>query len=125
MALVTTPSATVVIGCAIKLHRALGPGIFESVYQPCLAHEMRKAGLQFEQQVRAPIVYDNLKFSQGFRIDFLVESELVLELKSLEKVLPVHGSQVLTYMKLSGVRTGLLINFNVPVLKQGIKSFVL
>ena len=109
MALITTPSADSVIGCAIKVHRALGPGLFESVYEPCLAHEMAKAGLRFAKQVA----------------DFVVEDELIVEVKSLEKVLAVHATQVLTYLRLTGLRKGLLINFNVPVLKEGLKSFVM
>lgn len=125
MALITTPSADSVIGCAIKVHRALGPGLFESVYQPCLAHEMAKAGLRFARQVVIPLTYDGLAFPHGFRADFVVEDELIVEVKSLEKVLPVHATQVLTYLRLTGLRKGLLINFNVPVLKEGLKSFVM
>ena len=125
MALVTTASAQTVIGCAIKVHRTLGPGLFESIYQPCLAHELVKAGLYFEAEVTVPLVYDGLTLSRAFRVDFIVERELILELKSIETIAPVHSSQILTYMRLTGLRKGLLINFNVPVLKDGIKSFVM
>lgn len=124
VALITPPSASRVIGCAIRVHRTLGAGLFESVYQPCLAHEMRQAGLEFSQQVTVPLRYGGLTFQRAFRMDFLVENELIVEVKALEKVLPVHASQVLTYLRLTGIRKGLLINFNVPVLKEGLKSFV-
>jgi GxxExxY protein len=125
VALITTDSAGVVIGCAIAVHRALGPGLFESVYEPCLAHEMTKAGLRFDRQVALPVIYDGLVFHRAFRVDFVVEDELILELKSVEHVAPVHHTQLLTYLKLSGLRKGLLINFNVPLLKEGLKSVVL
>jgi len=122
--LITTPSAEVVIGCAIKVHRAFGPGLFESVYQRCLAHEMKKADLNFEEQVPVPVTYDGLSLGFAFRADFVVEDELIVEVKALERVLPIHSSQVLTYMRLSGLRKGLSLNFNVSVLKEGIKSYV-
>ncbi len=125
MVLVTTPSTETVIGCAVKVHRALGPGLFESVYQPCLAYELDCAGLTFEQQVTLPVTYGGVSFERAFRADFIIEHELIVEVKALEKILPVHASQVLTYLRLSGLRKGLLINFNVPVLKEGLKSFVM
>ncbi len=125
MVLVTTPSTETVIGCAIKVHRALGPGLFESVYQPCLAHELTRAGLTFEQQVTLPVTYGGISFDRAFRADFIIERELIVEVKALERILPVHASQVLTYLRLSGLSKGLLINFNVPVLKEGLKSFVM
>jgi len=90
-----------------------------------MAHEMTKAGLRFDQQVAVPIVYDGVVFDNPFRADFIIEDELLVELKSVERTLPVHDTQVLTYMKLSGIRKGLLINFNVTLLKDGLKSFVL
>jgi len=122
--LITTPSSEIVIGCAIKVHRTFGPGLFESVYQRGLAHEMKKADLKFREQVAVPVTYDGLSFGFAFRADFVVEDELIVEVKSLEKVLPLHASQVLTYLRLSGLRKGLLVNFNVPVLKEGLKSYV-
>jgi GxxExxY protein len=125
MTLVTTPVATKVIGCAITVHRSLGPGLFESVYEPCLAHEMRKAGLQFKEQALLPVNYDGLTFGKGFVADFIVEDEVIVELKSIDKLLPVHGAQVLTYLRLTGLRKGLLINFNVSILKYGVKSYVM
>jgi GxxExxY protein len=125
MALITTPSARTVIGCAIQVHRTLGPGLFESIYQPCLAHELRKAGLRFDQQVLLPVTYDGIKFPRSFRADLVVENELIVEVKALEQIAPVHSTQILTYMRLSGLRKGLLLNFNVAVLKNGIKSYVM
>jgi len=123
--LITVKSASRVIECAITVHRTLGPGLFESIYEPCLAHEMQKAGLRFERQVVLPLTYDGLRFPKAFRVDFIVEHELLVELKSIERFQPVHSMQVRTYLKLADLRKGLLINFNVPLLKDGIKSIVL
>ena len=123
MALVTT-ATTKVIGLAIKVHRELGPGLFESVYQPCLAHEMRKAGLRFEQQQPISVVYDGLVFDQAFRADLIVEKELIVEIKSVEALTPLHDAQLLTYLKFTGLRKGLIINFKVTVLKEGLRSIV-
>jgi GxxExxY protein len=125
MALITTASAHTVIGCAIKVHRELGSGLFESVYGPCLAHEMTKVGLKFRREVVFPLVYDGLSFERAFRADFVIENELVLEVKAVSALAPIHASQVLTYIRLLRLRKGLLINFHVPVLKEGIRSFVL
>ena len=109
----------------IEVHRKLGPGLFESVYQPCLAHEFRKARLEFTEQVIVPLHYDGLRLDRAFRADFIVNEEVIVEIKAIENVLPVHHAQVLTYMRITGLRKGLLFNFNVPVLKDGIKSFVM
>jgi len=125
MTLVTTESATKVIGLGIKVHRALGPGLFESVYQTCVAHELRKAGMVFEQQRAIPVVYDGMVLDHAFRADLIVERELIVEIKSIEKVTPLHHAQLLTYMKLTGLRKGLMMNFNVSLLKDGIRSIVL
>ena len=125
MALITTPSAHKVIGCAIKVHRELGAGLFESVYGPCLEHEMTQAGLKFLRERAFPLTYAGLSFERAFRVDFVVENELVLEIKAVHSLAPIHDCQVLTYMRLLKLRKGLLINFNVPVLKDGIRSFVL
>jgi GxxExxY protein len=114
-----------IIGAAIEVHRHLGPGLLESVYQACLAKELNIAGLAFEQQKQMPVEYKGLKLDCGYRLDFLVEGIVVVELKTVESLLPVHESQLLTYLKLSGCKTGLLLNFNVPVLKNGIKRMVL
>jgi len=125
MTLVTTDSATRVIGLGIKVHRALGPGLFESFYQTCVAHELRKAGMHFEQQKAIPIAYDGIVFDHAFRADLIVEHELIVEIKSIDKMTPVHNTQLLTYMKLTGLRKGLMMNFNLSLLKDGIKSIVL
>jgi GxxExxY protein len=114
-----------IIGAAIEVHRHLGPGLLESVYQTCLAKELSLAGLAFEQQKQLPVEYKGLKLECGYRLDFLVERIVVVELKTVDSLLPVHESQLLTYLKLSGCKTGLLLNFNVPVLKSGIKRMVL
>jgi GxxExxY protein len=114
-----------IIGAAIEVHRYLGPGLLESVYQACLAKELSIAEMVFEQQKPMPVEYTDLILDCGYRLDFLVEGTVVVELKTVESLLPVHESQLLTYLKLSGCKTGLLLNFNVPVLKSGIKRMVL
>ena len=105
---------------AFNIHEALGPGLLESVYETLLAHELRKLGLEVRTQVALPVVYDGLKLENGFRIDLLVENKVVVELKSVETLLEVHHKQLITYLKLSGHKLGLLINFNVPLIKSGI-----
>lgn len=114
-----------VVDAAFKVHSALGPGLLESVYELCLAHELTKRGLQVQQQIMLPVLYDDLHLDAGFRIDMVVDNCVLLELKAVEKTLPVHQAQILTYLKLSGHRLGLLINFNVPLIKDGIQRFVL
>ena len=114
-----------VIGCAIEVHRALGPGLLESTYEQCLAHEFGLAGVGFSLQWPLPVEYKGVRLDCGFRVDVLVEDSLILELKAVEQVLGIHEAQLLTYMKLADVHTGLLINFNVQRLKDGIKRFVL
>jgi len=109
-----------IIGGAIDVHRELGPGPLESACEECLCHELHLCGVNFERQVPLPVQYKGLKLDCGYRLDVVVETAVVLELKSVEKVLPVHEAQLLTYLKLSGKRVGLIINFNVPVLKDGI-----
>jgi GxxExxY protein len=115
----------IVIGYALEVHRNLGPGLLESAYEECLAHELSCAKLSFQRQLDVPVEYKGVRLDCGYRIDLLVDGKLVVELKSIEQLLPIHEAQVLTYMKLARVPTGLLINFNVPLLKQGIKRFVL
>ena len=105
---------------AFTIHQALGPGLLESVYETLLCHELRKLGLHVQMQVPLPVLYDGLKLENGFRIDLLVEHKVVVELKSVEVLLEVHHMQLLTYLKLSGHKLGLLINFNVPLIKSGI-----
>ena len=114
-----------VIGAAIEVHRALGPGLLESAYEECLCYELSTAGLAFRKQVELPVLYKKVKLDCGYRMDIVVSESLVLEIKTVEKLLPIHQAQLLTYLKLSGLRTGLLINFNVPVLKNGIKRMKL
>ena len=110
-----------VIGTAITVHRALGPGLLESAYEECLCYELSSAGLAFRKQVELAVLYKKVKLDCRYRMDIVVSESLVLEIKTVEKLLPIHQAQLLTYLKLSGIRTGLLINFNVPVLKNGIK----
>jgi GxxExxY protein len=114
-----------IIGAAIAVHRELGPGLLESVYEMCLAFEFEARGLNFERQVELPVVYRGHCLDCGYRLDMVVEGSVLLELKSAANLEPIHEAQLLTYLRLSGLRLGLLINFNVPVLKQGIRRRVL
>jgi GxxExxY protein len=109
-----------IVDCCIKLHRALGPGLLESVYEEVLVHELKKLGLLCERQVGVPFFYDGLKMDLGFRADIIVEGKVIVELKSIDSVLPVHKKQLLTYLKLSQKKVGLLINFNEELIKNGI-----
>ena len=113
-----------VLDAAFKVHTALGPGLLESVYETTLAYEVRKGGLLVDTQISIPIVYDNIKLESGLRLDMLVEKCVIVELKSVEKMNPVYEAQLMTYLRLSNVRLGFLINFNVPHLKDGIKRMV-
>ena len=114
-----------VIGCAIEVHRNLGPGLLESTYEQCLAHELKIAEIPFKLQFPLPVEYKGIKLDCGYRIDIFVDNSLIFELKSVDNVLPIHQVQLLTYMKLSGIKIGLLMNFNVQYLKSGIKRMVL
>ena len=114
-----------VIGCALEVHRVLGPGLLESTYEQCLAHELSLAGISFKLQFPLPVKYKGIKLDCGYRIDLSVNDELIVELKSVDQIMGIHRAQLLTYMKLSDVKVGLLINFNVEMLKSGIKRFVL
>ncbi len=114
-----------VIGCAIEVHRELGPGLLESTYEQCLAHELALNGIGFKVQHPQPVEYKGIRLDCGYRIDLLVEDRLLIELKSVDTIKGIHEAQLLTYMKLAGIRTGLLMNFNVRKLKDGIKRFVL
>jgi len=114
-----------VVNAAYMVHKTLGPALLESVYEVCLTHELTKSGIIAERQVPLPVVYDELKLEAGFRVDVFVERQLVVELKAVEGLLPIHRAPVLTYLKLSGRRLGLLINFNVPILKEGIRRVIL
>lgn len=113
-----------IIGCAIEVHRNLGPGLLESAYEECLAFELTKRGINFKRQMPTPVIYKDIKLDCGYRIDILVENLIVVELKVVDEFCPVHTAQVLTYMKFAGMRLGLLINFNVTTLRNGIKRFV-
>lgn len=117
--------ATQVVDAAFQVHSTLGPGLLESVYELCLEHELTKRRLSVEKQVPLPVLYDNLYIEAGFKVDLLVDRCLIVELKAVETFLPVHTAQLLTYLKLSKCRLGLLINFNVPLIKDGIKRLVL
>jgi GxxExxY protein len=114
-----------VVDAAYAVHTAPGPGLLEGVYETCLAHELAKRKLSSERQVAVPVEYDGIKLDAALRIDLLVEKRLVVELKAVESLLPIHTAQVLTYLKLTGCRLGLLINFNVPLIRDGIKRVVL
>ena len=118
------PLTDTVIGLAIEVHRGLGPGLLESAYEECLCYELEQKGIAFRRQVALPVTYKSVKLDCGYRMDIAVDDRLVLELKTVERLLPVHEAQLLTYLKLSGMRTGLLLNFNVPVLRNGIKRLV-
>jgi GxxExxY protein len=113
-----------VITAAMKVHTKLGPGLLESTYEACLAHELRKAGLSCRTQVPLPVIYDDVKLDVGYRIDLLAQDLVVVELKSVEAISPVHQAQIISYLKLSNRSLGLLINFNVVHLRDGIKRFV-
>jgi len=113
-----------IIGCAIEVHKQLGPGLLESAYEECLAFELQSRGLRFERQKPVPIVYKDIKLDYGYRIDILVEGSVLIELKSVEALNVVHEAQILTYMKFAEIEVGLLINFNVLLLKNGIKKYV-
>ena len=114
-----------VIGAAIEVHHELGPGLLESAYEECFCHELHLRNLGFQRQVDLPVASKDLKFDCGYRLDIVIENLVVVELKSIEQVLPVHQAQLLTYLRLSGKKVGLLINFNVAVLKNGIIRRVL
>ncbi len=109
---------------AFKVHRNLGPGLLESAYEACLCHELEKAVVAFERQVSLPVEYDGVKIDAGYRIDILVEDKIIVEAKAVEKLLPIHTAQLITYLKLSKKRLGLLINFNVELMKKGIKRII-
>ncbi len=113
-----------IIGAAIQVHRVLGPGLLESAYEACLAFELGRRGLKVEQQKPLPLIYERVKLECGYRIDLLVEGLVVVEIKSVDALAPIHEAQVMSYLKLSGCKLALLINFNVRVLKDGIRRFV-
>lgn len=114
----------IVIGCAIEVHRALGPGLLESAYEECLCYELVNRRIVFERQKNLPLQYKGVKLEAGYRLDLLVDGRLIVELKCVEKILPVHEAQLMTYLRLAKIKTGLIINFFTPVLKDGIRRIV-
>ncbi len=117
--------ASVIVDAAVKVHSVLGPGLLESVYEACLAYELKERGLKVASQIWLPVVYQGMTLDAGLRIDLLVEDQVVIEMKSVEAILPVHDAQLITYLKLSGHRLGFLMNFNVRLLKDGLHRRVL
>jgi len=113
-----------IIGAAIEVHRALGPGLLESAYEECLAHELRLRGIGFERQVPLPVIYKGVRLDCGYRLDLLVEDLVIVELKAVDALMPIHEAQLLTYLRMRGRWLGLLINFNTPALKHGLKRLV-
>ena len=116
--------SSVIIGAAMEVHRALGPGLLESAYESCLAYELSERGLFVERQKGVPITYKSVEVDAGFRIDLLVDKKIIIELKAVESIAPIHKAQLLTYLKLTGLKVGLLMNFNVNILKQGLHRVV-
>lgn len=114
-----------IIGAAIEVHKILGPGLLESAYEECLSYELMQRGLKIERQKPVPIVYKEIKLECGYRMDIIVENQVIVELKAQDVILPVHEAQVLTYLRFAQKKIGLLINFNVTVLKNGIRRFIL
>ena len=114
----------IIINAAIEIHKALGPGLLESVYESTLEYKLKSYGLQVKKQVALPVIFEEIKLDAGYRIDLLVENKVIIEIKSVETIMLVHKAQTLTYLKLSKLKLALLINFNVPLVKDGIKRFV-
>ena len=114
-----------IIGAAIEVHRALGPGLLESAYEECLCYELEIRGCAYRRQVELPLTYKGIKLDCGYRLDVVVEATVLLELKCVERLLPIHDAQLMTYLRLSGIKIGLLMNFNVPVMRDGIVRRVL
>ena len=113
--------ASVIVGCAFKVHKKLGPGLLESAYEACLAHELKKRGLKVDRQIPQPVHYDDINIDVGYRLDLLVNDSIIIELKAVESVLPIHQAQLMTYLRLSEKTLGFLINFNTVLIKNGIK----
>lgn len=119
------PLTAKIIGCAIEVHRALGPGLLESAYEECLCYELGAQRIAHRRQVALPVRYKEATLDVGYRLDVVAEDRVVIEIKAVEKIIPVHEAQMLTYLRLSGLRTGLLMNFNTAVLRDGLRRFVL
>jgi GxxExxY protein len=113
----------IIIGCAIRVHKELGPGLLESAYEECMMYELKQSGLNAERQLHVPVIYKEIKLDCGYRMDILVEKKVIVELKTVDTIIPVHEAQILTHMKFAKKEIGLLINFNVTILKNGIKRF--
>ena len=118
------PIGSSIIGAAIDVHRALGPGLLEVAYRTCLAYELLERGLRVESEVAVPLTFKGVKMNCGFRLDFLIEGAVIVEVKCVERLLPVHSAQVITYLRITGARQGFLINFHGVTLKEGLKSFL-
>jgi len=114
-----------VIESALRVHKELGPGLLEKVYEVCLSHELRKVGYSVDRQVEVPIKYDGITFDEGLRLDLLIEEKVIIEIKAVDEINPVWQAQILSHLKLTGMRLGFLINFNVPLIKHGIKRIIL
>lgn len=114
-----------IIGCVYKVHSELGPGLLESTYEICLEYELLKVGLRVDRQKMLPVVYNDIKLDAGYRIDLLVNELIILELKSVDEIAPIHKAQLMTYLKLSGLKLGLLLNFNVQDMKKGISRIIM
>ena len=114
-----------IIGCAYRVHAQLGPGLLESTYQACLVYELRKADLAVEPQKILPVIYDDVTIDIGYRIDIMVNGQIILELKAVDEIAPIHKAQLMTYLKLSGLKLGLLLNFNVLDMKKGINRIIM
>lgn len=112
-----------IVNAAFKVHKSIGPGLLEKIYEVCLAHELRKAGINVQRQLTVPIVYDGIQFDEGLRLDLLVENKIIVEIKAVALVNPVWEAQIISHLKLTGLRLGFLINFNVPLIKEGIRRF--
>ena len=121
---VASPLVESVIGCAIDVHRVLGPGLLESAYDRCLAHEFSLRKIRYRRQIPLPVVYKGIDLDCGYRVDYVVQDELLLELKAVDRLLPIHQAQLLTYLRLLRLRQGLLMNFNVALMAQGIRSML-
>ena len=117
--------AAAVVNAAYTVHKAIGPGLLESIYEVCFCHELTKKGLSVCRQVTLPIVYDGIRFDEGLRLDVLIEEMIICELKAVEEIHPVHVAQLLSHLRLAGKRLGFLINFNVPLIKNGVKRYIL
>jgi GxxExxY protein len=117
--------ARIAVDCSFKIHKTLGPGLLESAYEECLFFELPRRGLSVEKEKPLPLIYESVKLQIGYRVDFLIERKVIIEVKSIDALADIHIAQVLTYLKLSGCKLGLLINFNVPLIKDGIRRIVL